>query len=48
MMRDRTVRAEEQEQEERLGHELERLRLSKIKDEKERQQVRETRYVIGL
>ena len=43
---DKLLRQQAMEQEDRLAKELERLKLEKLKDQKMRQQLRETRYMV--
>ena len=42
--REKVILEQQQEQEERLAAELERIKLDKCRDEKMRQQIRETRF----
>ena len=46
--RDRLIQEEQMLQEERLAAELERHKLEGMRDEKMRQQIRETRYVQSI
>lgn len=46
--RDRIVKFDQLEQEERMAKELQSRKMDELRDEKMRQQVRETRYKVNI